>query len=64
MGKNLKNFLNFLKIGAPPDEDVCIMFKRDKAAPAIGRIPYGSGALKSLNHKTPSVRIAGFIVKS
>ena len=38
---------------------------RSEITPAIrGRIPYGSGALKSLNHKKPSVKMAGLISKS
>ena len=39
--------------------DVDKMFNSEITPPIRGRIPYGSGALKSLNHKNPSVKIAG-----
>lgn len=39
--------------------DVERMLKKLTKPPIMGRIPYGSGALRSLNHKNPSVNIAG-----
>jgi hypothetical protein len=43
-------------------EVVCVerIFRRVIIPPNIGSKPYGSGALKSLNQKNPSVKIAGF----
>jgi hypothetical protein len=36
------------------------MFMRETTPPIRGKMPYGSGALRSLNQRNPSVKIAGF----
>lgn len=41
-----------------------MMLSSEKKPPMIGRMPSGSGELRSWNHKKPSVRMAGQIVKS
>ena len=41
--------------------DVDRIFKRDITPPISGKIPNGSGALRSLNQRKPSLKIAGFI---
>jgi len=41
--------------------DVDKIFSSDITPPISGKIPYGSGALRSLNHKNPSVKIFGQI---
>lgn len=41
-------------------EEVSI-FAKETSPPSTGRIPVGSGALRSLNHQKPSVRMPGLI---
>ena len=60
---NTKYLLNFLIIGFKLAVELELIFKNIKAAPAIGRTPKGSGELKSLNHKNPSVIIPGYLSK-
>ena len=60
-GKINKNFLNFLIVGFMLFVDVDKMFNNESIPPTIGNIPYGSGALRSLNHKNPSVIILGLM---
>ena len=53
-------FLIFLIVGVIVVVEVDIIFNRETTPPRSGRIPYGSGALKSLNQRKPSVRMFGF----
>lgn len=53
-------FLSFLIVGVIVVVDVERIFKSDTTPPNNGKIPYGSGALKSLNQRKPSVRMFGF----
>jgi hypothetical protein len=63
-GKSLKNFAAFLNMEFDDIVFVLNMFSNDNIPPITGRRPMGSGELKSLNQRIPSVKIAGFIVKS
>ena len=62
-GKILKNFENFLNCEFPPVVEVDKILSREKMPPTIGNIPVGSGDDKSVNQRTPSVRMAGYILK-
>ena len=53
-------FLIFLIVGVTVVVDVDKIFNKETTPPSKGRIPYGSGALRSLNHRKPSVKILGF----
>ena len=53
-------FLNFLIVGVIVVVDVDKILSKDTKPPRRGRIPYGSGALRSLNHRKPSVKMFGF----
>ena len=39
-----------------------VIFSKLTKPPQTGSIPIGSGALRSVNHQMPSVRMAGLIV--
>jgi hypothetical protein len=56
----LKNLENFCICAFPPALELKI-FNIEKTPPNIGNMPYGSGALKSLNQNIPSVKMAGQI---
>jgi hypothetical protein len=53
-------FLSFLIVGVTVVVDVERIFRSEITPPINGSTPYGSGALKSLNHRKPSVRMLGF----
>ena len=63
MGITLKNFENFRNYAFPPAVFVLRMLSRDKSPPMMGKMPVGSGELRSLNHRIPSVKMAGLILK-
>ena len=54
------NLLIFLMVGVTLVVEVDRIFRKLTIPPIKGRIPYGSGALKSLNQKNPSVSMAGY----
>jgi len=62
-GMTRMNFANFRKFAFPPVVLVLRILSMDKTPPITGRIPVGSGLLRSLNQRMPSVRIAGLISK-
>lgn len=55
--KNFENLRNYELLEAAVLE--LITLRKETRPPNKGRIPVGSGALKSLNHRIPSVSIAG-----
>lgn len=54
------NLRSFLMVGVAVVVEVERMFMRETTPPIRGKMPYGSGALRSLNQRNPSVKIAGF----
>ena len=61
-GRSLRNLPNLRKLEFPPAVFVLITFSNENTPPTIGKIPVGSGELRSLNHNIPSVKMAGLIV--
>jgi hypothetical protein len=59
-GARYTYLLIFLIVGVSEVVEVDRMLSSEITPPMIGRIPYGSGALRSLNQRNPSVRILGF----
>jgi len=55
-------FLSFLITELVLVVEVVKMFIRLIMPPTTGRIPVGSGELRSVNHQKPSFRIAGFML--
>lgn len=60
-GKIFINFENLRIYEFPVAALEVEIFKYDIAPPIIGRIPVGSGLLRSLNQRSPSVKMAGLI---
>jgi hypothetical protein len=60
-GNTYMYFLIFLIVGVNVVVDADRILRKLTNPPIRGSIPYGSGELKSLNHKNPSVRIAGLV---
>ena len=61
-GMILNTFANFLNDELLPEVFVLITLSIENRPPIIGKIPVGSGELRSLNQSMPSVKIAGLIL--